>query len=450
MKRLPKITIGLAGISFSPFYAFREEQYRKRMQELAACLKPWGARLVAIPRSFATADGARAAAARLREAKAALVILDIGTFPEGKAMNAFFEGITAPVAVWSRVEDKKCGPIGHNSFCGANFAASNLAVQGRRFRPLFGHTQDAEFQARLRTAVRLLQAAEAARGSMIGLLGEGIVPKFHDIDMTEAERASLAARWGVRFAPIPFESWLAEMARVPAAKAQTEAARQTRCYRSVAVPSAAIEAQARQLLALRQIVEAKNLAALAVRCWPEPQKLAASWPCGVVGHLNDLGIPTACEGDPVGAWDMLLARYLSPQPSTLMDIVDFDDRADALAIWHCGPSPLSWADKDGVKLIPHNVDGADRQGRPKPGLPCVHDMGFRQGEVTVLRTLGALDDEFIFEGRIVPRPAARRIAGSCGMVGELTQYGVRVSSRLLRTQILDRHIPHHYAVYRRS
>ncbi|MCX7935095.1 MAG: hypothetical protein N3A66_07530, partial [Planctomycetota bacterium] len=102
--------------------------------------------------------------------------------------------------------------------------------------------------------------------------------------------------------------------------------------------------------------------------------------------LNELGIPTACEGDPGGAWDMLLARFLSAAPATLMDIVDFDDRADTLTLWHCGPSAPAGADKNSVRLIPHNFDGADSRGRPQPGLPAVHDMGFKSAAVTVLRT----------------------------------------------------------------
>ncbi|MCX7935096.1 MAG: hypothetical protein N3A66_07535, partial [Planctomycetota bacterium] len=231
MKRLPKITIGVSGVAFAPFYAFRQEEYQQRVKALTACAQTWGARIFATPQPFTTAEEAHSAAAYLRRAKPSLVILDICTFPQGKAMEVFFDAVTAPLALWSRPEMKKRGPIGHNSFCGANFAGANLALRGRRFRTLFGDVKDAEFQGRMRTAIRLLQAAEAARGSAIGLIGGGIVPKFFDLDMSEAERASLAARWDVRFVPIPFEAWFEAAAQVPAAKAKAEAARQAKCYR---------------------------------------------------------------------------------------------------------------------------------------------------------------------------------------------------------------------------
>ena len=140
---------------------------------------------------------------------------------------------------------------------------------------------------------------------------------------------------------------------------------------------------------------------------------------------------------------MLLASKLSEQPSTLLDIVDWDNRQDTLTIWHCGPTACSWAGKGKVTLLPHNVDGRTKAGKPAGGLPGIVDMAFAPGPVTVFRTLGALDDEFVFQGQLVNAPT-RRICGSFGAVGKMSIYGRKVAGEEVRDQIFSRALPHHY------
>ena len=172
-----------------------------------------------------------------------------------------------------------------------------------------------------------------------------------------------------------------------------------------------------------------------------------AWPCPSIGVLNEAGVPAACEGDPGGALDMLLASNLAKTPSTLTDIVDWDDRKNTFAIWHCGPTASSWADGKGAVLLPHNVDGRDAEGRPAAGLPGIVDMQFKPGPVTVFRTLGALDDEFAIEGQIVPA-AGRKICGSYGAVGKPTVYQQKTTAPAVRQDIFNRALPHHYTASR--
>ncbi|MBN1674295.1 MAG: hypothetical protein JXR37_24820 [Kiritimatiellae bacterium] len=441
-----RVRVGLAGVSFDAFWGFHEPEYARRAASVRRAVEALGAELVTVFETFRAAEQAEAAARRLNE-EADLVILDVATFPEGKAAGAFFDALVPPLILWCRNESKYRTHIGHNSFCGANFLAGNLALRGRRFRKLHGTAGGREFRARLKTAVLLVRAAKQAAGSRIGLIGGGIVPKFHDIDIQPADRENLRRRWRLEFIDVPLRETLARAQSRTAASVRQATRRLAAAFTEIRVQPSALERQARLFLALKDTVRRERLDAVAIRCWPELQAAYEMWPCPTISLLNTDGIPAACEGDPGGALDMLLARRLSDTPTTLLDVVDWDDAEDTLSLWHCGPTACSWADSAGCRLIPHNVDGRSPQGRPVPGLPGVVDMQFAPGPVTVFRTLGAIDDEFVLAGALIPADG-QRICGSFGLMSRVSAYGRRTPVGRIRNQILDRALPHHYTAVR--
>lgn len=443
MAKIRKICVGLAGISFDvAFWGFFESQYKERTAKLRQVTRKLGTSLTAVPKTFSDYKGAIAAAKQLNE-KADIVILDVATYPEGKAANAFFNTLEVPLMLWSRNETVHRSNIGHNSFCGANFLGGCLALRNRRFRKLYGPCTSKEFKARLLTACRLVGAAKAAAGSKIALFGEGIVPKFHDIDISDTDRRVLKKRWQISFVGIGIDELLSRVKSYTESEVDRDRKKFTSRFTQIKVGAEAVGRQVRLIRAVREICKKENFAATAIRCWPELQKLYQFWPCPTVSALNDFGIPTACEGDPGGALDMLLARYLGNGPSTLVDIVDWDERGQRFSIWHCGPTACSWADKKGTRLIRHDVDGRCSDGTPKKGLAAVVDMEFAPGKVSVYRTLGALDNEFVIEGQIVPAPR-KKIVGSFGAVAESTMYKNKMPVESIRRQIFDRVLPHHY------
>ncbi len=441
------VRIGLCGISYGSFWGFEPHQYHRRIQEARILSDRIGFELIAEKETYSTAEeGIRVA--RWLNDNADAAILDVATYPEGRAFLSFAEELQIPLVLWARNETVHGTHIGHNSFCGANFLSGNLARQRRYHRIIYGPVSDPELTLRVTSMVRLIAAAKALSGSRIGLFGEGIVPKFYDIDVTERDRRSLENRYGISFMGIPID----ELCRRADSYADTEVESELPNFLSrfdrVAFPRQAASKQVRLLKAALDTCREHTLRSVAIRCWPELQdERFEGWPCPTVSALNEAGVPCACEGDPGGAWDMLLATQFNSEPSTLVDIVDWDDEANTFSIWHCGPTACSWADAGGAQLLPHNVDGRTPDGGPNRGLPGVVDMQFAEGPVTVFRTLGTLDDEFIVQGEINSAPD-RRICGCFGAVAEPNTYGGREDVRSLRRQIFHRGLPHHYAAVR--
>jgi len=440
-----KIKVGLAGISFQNFWGFKQSQYQKQVKQLKDVADEIGLDFVAVPETFENAADSRKAAAKLKDAD--LVIFDICAYPEGKAANVFFDSITSPLALWSRNEMKHNTNIGHNSFCGANFLGGCLQLRNQKFRQFFGSPKSKEFKARLSTAAQLIGAAKAAAGSNIGLFGEGVVPKFYDIDISEENRKVLQKRWNIKFVSVSTEDLVKKANSYDESNIKREAGRFKKYFDKVEITEEDIIKQTRLFQALMDFTKQKKFAAAAIRCWPELQSEFGAWPCPSMSVMNEMGIPTACEGDPGGALDMLLAKQMTKEPSTLVDIVDWNDNDNRVSIWHCGPAARSWADENGATLMYHNVDGAKENGQPNFGLPGIVDMQFASGKVSVFRTLGAIDDEFAFQGQIVKSPETN-ICGSYGAVSKPSLYGNRVEVGTVRRQIFDRVVPHHYTAAR--
>ncbi len=439
-----KVCVGLAGIRFDPsFWGFKPEQYKQHAAKLGAVVKKMGYDFVACPETFQDYEQAEKDAKYLKGKGADIVVFDIEAYPEGKAAGVFVSNVDVPLILWSRNETYHNVNVGHNSFCGANFMGGVLTVQGRKYRQIFGEPNDKELKARLDTACKLVGAAKAAAGSKIGLFGEGIVPKFYDIDVNEADRKKLEARWGIKYVGVPTTEFVKQCESYSDADVQKDLKKYTKRFDRIEISDEAVDKQVRMMKAVGDMTRQGGFASVAIRCWPELQQMYGSWPCPVIAVLNDMGLPSACEGDVCGALDMLLVSKLAKTPSTVMDIVDWDDKGDTYSIWHCGPTATSWADKKGATLMGHDVDGSDSQGRPKCGLPGIVDMQFAPAPVTVFRTLGALDDEFVVQGQIVSAPK-RNICGSFGAVTKNTIYGEKKSVKEIRRLIFDRLLPHHY------
>jgi L-fucose isomerase-like protein len=439
------VVLGIACIRYSQaFWGFEENQFDKRVRALAEYEKELGFTVYKAGPSFENADEALKMA-RTLNTNSDIAILDIATYPEGKAAGVFFDELKLPLILWSRPESEFGTHIGHNSFCGANFLASNLFLRKQRFRSIFGTMESAETKERLQTAVRLIETAKHISGSTIGEIGEGIVPKFFDIDIRKEDRETLEKRWRIRFQAVALEDVLALAQSYPEDKVQKRQGEFMGSFRETKISESGKENLTRLLMSVKEISDREDFAAISFRCWPELQTLYSAWPCSILSSLNQQGLPAACEGDPGGALDMLLAKFLSPEPSTLMDIVDWDDRKNTLSLWHCGPTACSWASDRGATLMPHNVDGKDESGRPAPGLPGIVDMEFKPGPVTFFRTMGAVDDEFVVQGNIAEN-SERRICGSFGEMKDIQVYGRTVPAIDLRNIILERCLPHHYTL----
>ncbi|MDD6667232.1 MAG: fucose isomerase [Lachnospiraceae bacterium] len=108
---------------------------------------------------------------------------------------------------------------------------------------------------------------------------------------------------------------------------------------------------ARLYKAYKDYVDENGIGALASRCWPDFFTEFGTPVCTVLGILNDLGIPAACEVDAYGALSMYVGQELTGGPSFFGDPVSLDDKEGTVTFWHCGMAACSLARTDTGALI---------------------------------------------------------------------------------------------------
>ncbi|MDD4797781.1 MAG: fucose isomerase [Eubacteriales bacterium] len=119
--------------------------------------------------------------------------------------------------------------------------------------------------------------------------------------------------------------------------------------------------QAALRIAIQEMVEKNDIDGVAMECWSMlPAQLGIAG-CQVIGMLSDMGIPTACEADVLGAISgvLLSAAALGRQPLFFSDItVRHAEEDNTELLWHCGPYPVSLAHPNAKPGISDRGQGA--------------------------------------------------------------------------------------------
>ena len=90
-----------------------------------------------------------------------------------------------------------------------------------------------------------------------------------------------------------------------------------------------------------KIIVDKNLDCVAIRCWDELEQKLAIAPCCLLGILNQMGIPAACELDVTNALAMVALNEASKRPAGLLDWNNnYGAEENKCVLFHCGPLAL--------------------------------------------------------------------------------------------------------------
>jgi L-fucose isomerase-like protein len=154
---------------------------------------------------------------------------------------------------------------------------------------------------------------------------------------------------------------------------------------------------ARNYLLFKQMVKELGLSAITVGSYPQCQGTM----CVPIAWLNEEGIPTGCEGDVNSTLCMLMLSMLTNDPVHFGEMLDFDERHNALVTSHCGCGSPALADAHGYNLQPVRLanNGVCIRYAAKPGpITYVNFVG-RKGNYRLCAIEGeAVNTGMVFEG----------------------------------------------------
>ena len=379
------------------------------------------------------ADSAKHAAERIKHANLDFLLIQHTTFATGDLLEPLLTS-HPKVGVWALPEAAggrgQTGPLPLNALCGLNMTLSFLDhPKVNKLEPVkwfYGDVDSAVFKERLNTTLAALRGLIATRNARILQIG-GTAPNFWGIE----EHPDLAH---VHVDTMTLEDIFAKVATVSDV-AGRERAHAWAQQEPLEAPFEHLVQAARVELALQDVAHTGDYTALALRCWPEFAESCGAMVCASVGRMGDHHLPTACEGDVMGALSMLALQGISQQPAILMDLSDVDARDDSLLFWHCGNAAISWAAQPGTRLTTHfNRDGTG----------VVRDMVLRPGEATGFRLLDGGKNAIIVSGKF-DKPEKASFDGVRGWLFDMHWNGQPSNGQTIIANILDRRLPHHLA-----
>lgn len=187
-------------------------------------------------------------------------------------------------------------------------------------------------------------------------------------------------------------------------------------------------------LAILDKVAASKSDGVALECWSMLGPVCGVAGCQVIGMLSDLGVPTACETDILGAISAVLlkAATLGRESIFFADITvrhAEDDNVELL--WHCGPFPVSLAHPNAKPSI---VAGSQGQFELKNGPVTICRMDALEGKYTLMNGEAEavdgpakggtyvwikVDDWEKWEEKIVFGPYIHHVAGAYGNYSQI-------------------------------
>jgi len=340
---------------------FVVEEARARAASARAMLTELGAETVGPTDLVMTPEDVAAARPHLEGSHAAVVHV-CASFSDATPALELYADLDRPLVVWAFREPGAVGDrLWLNSLCGANLYGHALGRLGRDVRLVYG---DADEPAVRDTVAALLAGAypepphllevdgpraETAEvrpgltrlsGATIGVIGEpppGFTPSEFDPDL-------LSRVFGVTCTPISVTETFERIDGVPADVVDTELAALKIDRPSVSsLDPDEVARHAAITSAFRDWKRTDDLAAIAVRCWPEFPTERQVCPCGSLSRLADEGTPTVCERDVYGALTMLLMETLGSGTTYLVDTVDVDAGRNVVRFWHCGSAATAVA-----------------------------------------------------------------------------------------------------------
>lgn len=398
-------------------------------------------------------DTARAEAAL--DPSCDLFILLNASFADASAAVSLLAGVKGEVLLWSV---REFGEVGDrlllNSMCGSNLAAHALRTAGKGITHIHGNPTEPEVRAALQGALNgqlpefgeprlrnepsadpaeVRTQLETLRGKRLGAIGDapaGFTPCNYDA-------ALLNQLFGIEVVNMSIPDIFARIAEVSptAQEHEYESALEAQpSLRSVPEKEARVNASTR--VALQEWIATQDLAAIAMRCWPEFAVDLGACPCGAMGRTATSGTPAACERDVYGAATMLLLEALGSGTNYLVDTVDLDEAANLIRIWHCGSASTELA------VDPKNATQYIHCNRK---LGVAGNFPLKTGPVVLVRLDSDVDPKNPTRLRLVMMsgesiPAPNQFQGNTATVR------TEVPARQLINGLIKNGFPHHTVV----
>ena len=322
-----------------------------------------------------------------------VLVLQIGTFPEGEAPLHLVEGLRVPVIIHALPEPDLENTIALNSLCGTNMTTYAFTALGYPYTVVFGdirHEKVArEMGANVRAAVALAEL-KRTRLALVGFRAPGFYPCVFD-------ELLMRRTLGVKLDHITLGALMLEL---QSGERKPAPVKQFPTIEGGELHFEAVVMLERYYAALSKVLDLDAHRLFAIKDWPEVMGLehpGGIWPA--LGWVADDGRLLAPEGDVNAAVTVALLNSLTGNIPFFADVVAWDDAASAFLLWHYGAAPSL---ARSLEEIRYGSEGREVQFTIKPGVATFARLGLHNGAFRLLTMAVEVQD----------RPVTLRRAGA--------------------------------------
>lgn len=381
-----------------------------------------------------TIEDAQKVKNQLDELNVDFILLQNSSFADGSMLIPFLDSTF--LGIWAVPETNDSGPLPLNSICATNLYMSipgrYKKDYGKPIKWFYGNAGDTDFVSRFKLTVKALKAIKKLSESKILMIGD-IAPGFYNLT---SDSNKIKKIFNVEINKIELDEFYDEFYKIQNMNNLDSRVKEIVSQsKDVKTSEEALLKAAIAEEVLLNLIENYNANAIGIQCWPNiPQKLGMMI-CSTVGRLLEKGIPTACEGDIMGALSMIALECITGKKPILMDLSSWDRESDSVYAWHCGNVPATWYNKEGFTLENHFN---------RKEIGAVRDGYLNNCDVTVFRLFEDDRSAFIAAGKIYSRERPR-YKGVGGWMKDLQINGQPVSSHDFMNTIFVKNVQHHLA-----
>jgi len=414
--------------------AYAEEMVQQTRSHLINA----GFELIEVPHPITNLEAVDQAIKQLQNEPIDLLLIFQATFADSTMITTLSQSLRAPIFLWGVPEPWTGSRLRLNSLCGINLAAHALTLRYQKFDFGYGPPQDAEIIEKIRLLALAGSVQRQLRATRLGIVGQ----HPDGMDSCYLDAPLIKNKFGIEIESIDLQSVFDRARAIPGQRVTQIRQELDRSLHNLPdLDQAALNGTLRVYQVLSDLVHEKDLAGLAVRCWPEFFTQMGCAACGAMSMLSDgfLGqtpIPCGCEADINGTITQLILQILSGQPAFGTDMVGLDEKEDLIALWHCGLAPLSMAD---TSTQPQGTIHSNRK------LPLLMDFKLRPGCVTFARLsrAGGKLRMVIGSGEVIEGP--KPFSGTSGLFKPLLS--TRSFLEVLMKEGLEHHISLTYGTF---
>ncbi|PKO07197.1 MAG: hypothetical protein CVU41_02640 [Chloroflexi bacterium HGW-Chloroflexi-3] len=305
----------------------------------------------------------------------AVLIIQIGTFPDGEVPLRIAEQVRVPVIIHSLPEPEIDKRIAINSLCGANLTTFTLTEMGFAHKAIHGFVKDPQVQVQMAAYIRAGLVLAELQGKRIGLIGFR-APGFYPCVFDEL---LIRRSFGVGIDHIPLSEVVLELQKSNQKPAPVQNFPR---IEGGELPAASIQSIEKYYTALGAVLERSGHDLFAIKDWPEIMGLddpGGIWPG--LGWLLDEGYLLAPEGDVNAALTMAILHGLTGSTPFFADISAWDDETNALALWHYGGAPSLAHEPQEIR---YGEEGREVQFTLKPGRGTMVRFGYHHQQFRII------------------------------------------------------------------